>query len=70
MGEDLGIKRTPTELVMKCLEEFGQCEAVNALVIWTDEAGDICWSATTDSQVQKFGMIEFVKQMLIKGMGE
>jgi hypothetical protein len=70
MTEDIHIKRTPTELIMKCLEEFGECEAVNCIVIWTDAAGDICWSSSTDSQVVKIGMVEFVKQLLVKRMGD
>ncbi len=70
MADEVQAKRTPTETLMRCLEEFGECEAVNCMVIWTDVAGDIAWSSSTDSQVSRFGMVEFVKQILIKNMGD
>ena len=66
MSDELTVKRTPTETLVRCLEEFGEVEPVNVMVIWTDVAGDIAWSTNTDSQVIKFGMIEFVKQLLIE----
>ena len=66
MSDELTVKRTPTETLVRCLEEFGEVEPVNVMVIWTDVAGDIAWSTSTDSHIIKFGMVEFVKQLLIE----
>lgn len=63
---DTTVKRSPTETLMHCLEEFGKEEAVECMVIWTDESGDICWSCSTDSQVTKLGMVGFVGTLLAK----
>lgn len=62
--------RTATETVMSALETFGEAEPTECMVIWTDEAGDICWSANTDSQVVRLGMIEFVRTVLKKRVDE
>jgi hypothetical protein len=66
LSDDTTVKRTPTDTLVRCLKEFGKVEPVNVLVIWTDVAGDISWSSSTDSQVIRFGMIEFVKQLLVE----
>lgn len=60
------MSRTATETVMSAMEQFGEIEPKDCLIIWTDESGDICWSCTTDSQVVRLGMIEFMKTILMK----
>lgn len=66
--EFLMANRTATETVMKAMESFGEVEPKDCIIIWTDENGYVCWSSTTDSTVTRFGMIEFVRQTLIKQM--
>ena len=38
--------RSPTETLVKCLEEFGESEPTKAIVLWTNTDGDICWSVS------------------------
>lgn len=57
--------RTATETLVACMEEFGVSEPKDCLVIYTNEAGDLCWSTTTDSTVVKFGLLEACKQFMI-----
>jgi len=65
-----GKTRTPTELVMHVLEDFGECEAKEAIVIWTDRSGGLNWSATTDSLTARIGMIELTKAYMLRRLPE
>jgi hypothetical protein len=60
--------RTATETIMKVMEDFGEAEPEELMVIWTDAAGDLCWSATTDSKMVKLGMVEFVKSVIVRSI--
>lgn len=60
-----GASRSATETLVKCMEAFGEAEPKNAIVIWTDEAGDINWSSTSDSVSEKVGLLEFVKNAML-----
>lgn len=65
-GEDDRMIRTATETLMSAMTEFGQTEPRDCIVIWTNEAGDICWSSSTDSQLIKIGMVEMLRTILKK----
>ncbi len=56
---------TPSQLLMECLERFGACEPICAIVIYTDEAGNICWNSTTTSRSQQVGMLELTKLFIV-----
>jgi hypothetical protein len=58
------VKRTPTETLMAAMQAFADAEAKECIVIWSDEDGDICWYSSTDSQVLKLGLVEFVSTTL------
>lgn len=64
------MRRSATDTLMSAMEDFGESEPKECMVIWTDEGGDICWSSTTDSQAMKLGMLEMVKQLVIGRIGE
>ena len=58
--------RTPTETLLACLTRFGEAEPKRVLVVWTDEAGDLCWSISgTRSYTAMIGMLECVKAVLM-----
>ena len=57
--------RTATETLVTVMEEFGECEPKDCIVIYTNANGDLCWSSTSDSQVVKFGLLEACKQFMI-----
>ena len=61
--------RTPTETLIKCMEDFGEDEPENLMVIYTTKGGDLAWSSTTDSISMKIGMLEFAKACILKGAG-
>lgn len=52
--------RSPTETLMAAMERFSEAEPKDCLVIWTDEAGDVCWSSSVDSLVVKKGLVDYV----------
>lgn len=64
------IKRTATETIMNVMEEFGNSEPKEMIVIYINTEGDLCWSATTDSIVTRFGLVEACKQALISRFRE
>ena len=54
--------RTPTETLVKCLEEFGNSEPKKTIVIWTNVDNDLCWSGSGEFHYcEVIGMLECVK---------
>ena len=59
--------RSPTQTLMACLEDFGASEATKCLVIYTNEAGDICWSSSGPYHFSEvIGMLECVKARVMR----
>jgi len=59
--------RTPSETLMSCLTDFGEAEPDRVLVLWTNEAGDICWSTSSPRKLSAIiGMLECAKAVLTK----
>lgn len=56
---------TPSQVLMNCLEEFGACEPTNLMVIWVNEAGDLCWQSTAMPLSQGVGMLEVTKKCIL-----
>lgn len=66
MGVETNNKaRTATETLVAVMEEFGQSEPKDVLVIYTNEAGELCWSCSTDAVSVKLGLLEACKQFII-----
>jgi hypothetical protein len=49
---------------MAAMTEFGKIEPKDCIVIWIDEAGNICWSSSTNQMTLKMGMVEFLRTKL------
>jgi len=58
-------KVTPTQLLVSCMEDFGRCEPTDALVIYINESGQICWNTSNKSLVVSLGMIELTKHHML-----
>ena len=59
-------RRTPTETLLSAMEEFGQCEPKDCLVIYTNEGGDLVWLCSSDQISTKLGLIEACKYFILK----
>ena len=59
-------ERTASELLIHCLEDFGNDEPEHALVIYTTKSGDIAWSSTSTHVSQRLGMVEMVRTLMKK----
>lgn len=59
-------RKTPTELLIYCMDEFAKVEPLEVIVVWTDEAGDLCWADTTNKLSAKVGMLECAKQYIME----
>ena len=57
------IKRTPTETLVKAMEEVGG--AVECLVIMTDENGDIITLGSTSVLSTRLGLMEMAKACIL-----
>lgn len=58
--------RTPSETLLECLEQFGDAEPDRAMVVWTDEAGDLCWATSGQrSYTVMIGMLKCVEAVLM-----
>ena len=58
------IKRTPTETLVKAMEEVG--DAVECLVIMTEAGGDIITLGSTSVLSTRLGMLEMAKTFILK----
>ena len=58
------IKRTPTETLVKAMEEVG--DAVECLVIMTEAGGDIITLGSTSGLSTRLGMLEMAKTLILK----
>ena len=50
---------------MHVMEEFGEDEPKEVMVLWTTKSGDLAWCSTADSISQKIGMLEFAKAFIL-----
>lgn len=57
---------TPTELLVRCMEEFGECEARKALIIYLDDKDFIKWRSTPMLDYEKLGLIKIVEGGILK----
>ena len=57
------IKRTPTETLVKAMEEVG--EAIECLVIMTDASGDIITLGSTSVLSTRLGLLEMAKACIL-----
>ncbi len=62
------VRRSVTETLVAVMEEFSASEPKECIVIYTNEAGELCWSSTSDSMVTKLGLVECCRQYLIAKM--
>lgn len=66
-NEEIELTRTPSETLISCLEDFGDDEPDNVLVIYTTKGGDICWSANGPYKYSvMIGMLICVKHLMLK----
>lgn len=55
-----------TELLMKVLENFGDSEARDLMIIFNDEDGNVSWHSNTDLISREIGLLEFTKAVILK----
>ena len=59
--------RSPTETLLKCLEDFGESEPTKAIVVYVNVDGDICWSVSGPYNfTHVIGMLECVKAKIME----
>jgi len=59
--------RSPTETLVDCMEDFGEAEPNKLLVIWTNEAGDLCWAESGRSSfIENIGILDCVRAKLME----
>lgn len=56
----------PSELLIRCLDDFGESEATTAIVLYRDESGNLNWRASDGgSKSEIVGMLELAKQAIL-----
>lgn len=70
MSAEIGPEKriTPSEVLMGALEGIDDCTEV--MIIRVNAEGSIKWHTSTDCIHKKLGMVEAVRQWIIKGMME
>jgi hypothetical protein len=60
-------KTSPTEVLIKAMETFGEVEPDAVLIIWTDERGDLCFTHDGHlTNTQALGLLEAVKALVVR----
>ena len=60
------VKTTPSQMLMECMEEFSKIEPVDAIIVWTDEEGDMVWRSTTNQLSKRVGLLECAKNYILE----
>lgn len=60
MAQEALTKRSASDTLIAVLEDYGQDEPLECMVITKHTSGDVSWSSTTDELSTKLGLIEFV----------
>jgi hypothetical protein len=60
------IQISPSELMIETLEKFGSMEPEHALVIYISKDGHIAYNSTGTSVALKLGLMDFVREMLMR----
>lgn len=61
--------KTPSELLIECLEQFGTCEPKKILVIYLDDEDMLRWSSNGLLDHEKIGLIRVVEHAVLTGAG-
>lgn len=59
-------ERTASETLIDVLEDFGEDEPRNVMVIWTTKSGNIAWSTSTSHACVQLGMLELTKMHVVR----
>lgn len=57
-------KRTPSETLMNALDNIDDCQEV--MIIKVNSEGSLEWHSTTDSIHKKLGMVDFVRECVLR----
>ena len=59
--------RSASQTLMHCLEDFGESEPDRVIVVYTNAAGDLCWSVSGPySYTRIVGMLECCKAKVME----
>lgn len=58
------VRRSATETLVSAMEDFGENEPKDCLIIYANEAGELVWSCTSNSYVIKLGLVESCREHL------
>lgn len=61
MAEEPKKRRTPSEVLIDCLEDFGLDEPTEVLVIYKTQHGDLAWQSNQLQHSNLVGMLEMTK---------
>jgi hypothetical protein len=53
--------RTPTQVLIDCMEDFGTDEPLEVLVIYRTKGGDLAWQTDQEDHSHVLGMLEMTK---------
>lgn len=59
---------SPTELLLRCMEDFGESEATVAIVLYRQQNGDVSWRVTGESNTTDIvGMLDCARAVILHG---
>jgi len=61
LEETVKEKSTPSEVLMKCLEDFGQDEPEEVVVVYRTSGGELVWASNALSHTHFMGLLEMAK---------
>jgi hypothetical protein len=69
--EEKKTPRSPTQVLIDCMEDFGNDEPTEIVVIYKTQNGDLAWSSNQLENSHFLGMLEMAKfWFLLKCKGE
>lgn len=61
MEEQAAKQRTPTEVLLQCMEDFGEDEPVDVVVLWRTKGGTMSWASNILPNAHFVGMLRMTE---------
>lgn len=61
MEEEITCQRTPTQILIRCMEDFGDDEPLEVIVVYRTKGGDLVWSSNIVPDSHFVGMLRMTE---------
>ena len=60
-GKETKKTRTPSDILFECLQDFGEDEPVEVIVIYRTQQGDLAWASNIEAHSHFLGVLKYAE---------